>query len=117
MPCGWYTRKIATLSVSGAPPSSTRTEAGNQDGGDLQPSRFGVYDPQPMLEEFMNRPSLAAAVSTLALLWAVAPAVAQDAQSLVRLADSAMYAGKKDGKRTLRRTRGINDRAGEEAAA
>ena len=30
----------------------------------------------------MNRPSLAAAVSTLALLWAVAPAAAQDAQSL-----------------------------------
>lgn len=30
----------------------------------------------------MNRPSLAAAVSTLALLWAAAPAVAQDAQSL-----------------------------------
>ena len=30
----------------------------------------------------MNRPSLAAAVSTLALLWAVAPAVAQDAQPL-----------------------------------
>ena len=49
--------------------------------------------------------------------YALAPLDAQDAQSLVRLADSAMYAGKKDGKRTLRRTRGINDRAGEEAAA
>ena len=30
----------------------------------------------------MNRPSLTAAVSTLALLWVVAPAVAQDAQPL-----------------------------------
>ncbi|RYG16869.1 MAG: peptidase, partial [Caulobacteraceae bacterium] len=30
----------------------------------------------------MNRPSLAAAVSTVALLWAAAPALAQDAQPL-----------------------------------
>ncbi|WP_440110710.1 diguanylate cyclase domain-containing protein [Acidovorax sp. BL-A-41-H1] len=53
----------------------------------------------------------------LTIGYALAPLDAQDAQAMVRLADSAMYAGKQDGKRTLRRARGSNARAGKETAA
>lgn len=53
----------------------------------------------------------------LTIGYALAPLDAHDAQALVRLADTAMYAGKQGGKRTLRRTRGVDARTGEEAAA
>lgn len=53
----------------------------------------------------------------LTIGYALAPQDAQDAQALVRLADAAMYVGKQNGKRTLRRNQGVDARTGEEAAA
>lgn len=53
----------------------------------------------------------------LTIGYALAPLDAQDAQALVRQADAAMYVGKQNGKRTLRRNQGVDARTGEEAAA